>query len=315
MQPSDRLDYMTFFVRLSETGTLTEAGRSIGLSQPSASRLLKKLEAMLDCRLVQRSTRELSLTDAGRRFLASSRTMLDCWQAAVDDLHAERRQVAGHLRIAAPVAIGQDLLASIASRFILQNPAVTFQWELRDDRLDLDGEGYDLWIRAGVIGRERLVVREIWHAQRALVTVAPSRGSDHPGDLTEEHAVRLATFCPERVRLTNADGETLDIAQRCVFTTDNLYAALTAVREGVGFAVLPLWAVRRHLEEGSLVVLCPAWRPPDVVLSVAYASGRYRSRRLDAFLGHLRKELVESGGQGFAFLDRKGARQYVTNAV
>ena len=262
MAPSDRLDLMTFFVRLSETGTLTEAGRSIGLSQPSASRLLKKLEAMLECRLVRRSTRELTLTEAGRRFLASSRTMLESWQAAVDDLQVERRQVSGNLRIAAPIAIGQDLLASIASPFLLEHPGVTIDWELRDDLLDPDAEGYDLWIRAGSVGRDALVVRELWHAQRGILGVARARPIDRPDELGGARAVRLSTFCPVDLDLTDDGGDTCFLSQRCAFTTDNLFAALAAVRQGVGFAVLPLWAVQGDLASGDLVRLCPRWRAP-----------------------------------------------------
>lgn len=149
MQASDRLELMRLFVRVAETGTLTEAGRSLGLSQPSASRLLRRLEVMVDCQLVQRSTSDLTLTSAGRSFLSSARMMLEQWQSAVEDLQSERTQVSGHLRIAAPIAIGQDLLALVAARFIAENPAVTIEWELRDDRLKFDADGYDLWIRAG----------------------------------------------------------------------------------------------------------------------------------------------------------------------
>ena len=304
MQPSDRLDIMTFFVRLSETGTLTEAGRSIGLSQPSSSRLLKRLEAMLDCRLVQRSTREMSLTDAGRRFLSASRIMLDHWQAAVDDLHVERREISGHLRIAVPIGLGQELLASVASRFLLDHPKVTIGWDLRDGRVDLD-EGYDLWIHAGVIDCDRLVIRKVGQSRYGLVAAASAHPVEHPGGLVGANAVRLSTVCSPRVVLSCDAGQTYELVQKCVFTTDNLYAALTAVRAGVGFAVLPHWAIREEIGRGGLVLQCPGWQPPDIVLSVAYVSDRYRSRRLDVFLGCLRKELGDNGGL-VATLEQEG---------
>ena len=120
-------------------------------------------------------------------------------------------------------------------------------------------------------------------------------------------AVRLSTFVPGTVELTNGSGETFQLRQHAVFTTDNLYAARTAVLEGVGYAVLPLWCMHAQLAQGALVWVCKPWLPPALTLSLAYAPNRGRSPRVAALIEHIRKELQDDQGLGVAFLRKAGA--------
>ncbi|WP_428483276.1 LysR family transcriptional regulator [Rhodopila sp.] len=309
---TDRLDLIRLFLRVAETGQISQAAHALGLSQPTASRFLKRLEDQVGTKLVDRSPQGLSLTQAGRDFLAPARRLVDDWYEAIDVVKGDTCTRSGTIRIAVPVAVGQGFLAVIAARFLRAHPAIAIEWHLRDDLVDVTAEGYDLWIRVGEVHRDDLVVRHIYRVERAIVTAAGRPEVSHPRELQPTPAVRLSTFVPGVVELTDGSGVTFQLRQRVMFTTDNLYAALTAVLQGVGYAVLPLWCMHAQLAQGALRRVCEPWRPADVTLSIAYAPNRGRSSRVAALMAHIQKELQDDQGLGVAFLRAAGAMDSVT---
>jgi molybdate transport repressor ModE-like protein len=295
MKTSDRFEFMRLFVRIAETGSLSAAAQSVGVSQPTASRQLRQLEQLLGVQLIRRSTHDLALTDAGNRFLEDARTMLADWETSMDTLRDEREELKGLIRVAVPVALGQTILATVASRFLVRHPAVTIDWRLIDEPGDLAAGGYDLWIRAGQVRQLGLVVRHLWRIDRTIVAAAGFPDITHPKALEPLPSVVLFTYVPDEVPLTGPRNRKLTLKVRPAFNTDNIYAAIVAVREGVGYGILPFWAVQDDLDSGRLVQLCRGWHPPFLMLSVAYPPSRYRPVRISAFVNHLRAELPKAG--------------------
>src|ERR1700761_2362722 len=295
MKTLDRFDFMRLFVRIAETGSLSAAAQSVGTSQPTASRQLKQLEALLGGQLVRRATHELALTDAGNRFLEDARAMLADWETSIDTLRNERQELTGLIRVAVPVALGQTILATIASRFLVRHPAVTIDWRLTDQPGDLAAGGYDLWVRAGPVRQLGLVVRHLWRIDRTVVAAPSFHPVGNPKALEPLPSVVLFTFVPDEVPLTGPRSRKVSLRVRPAFNTDNIYAAIEAVREGVGYGILPFWAVQDDLDSGRLIELCPEWHPPHLMLSVAYPPSRYRPVRISAFVDYLRTELPKAG--------------------
>ena len=306
----DRLDLVRVFVRIAETSQISQAARDLGLSQPTASRLLRNLEETFGRKLVDRTPQGLTLTQEGRDLLPRARQLAEAWNEATNAVKGAEA-LSGTIRVAVPIATGGTFLAVIAARFQRAHPDVAIEWHLRDDRVDVIAQGYDLWIRVGDVHREDLVVRDVYRIQRAIVAAAGWSYVSHPSELQSMPAVRLSTFVPGTVELTN-DGETYQLRQRAMFTTDNLHAACSAVLEGVGYAVLPLWRLQDDIARGVLVSLCDAWRPPAVTLSVAYAPNRKQSPRVAALIAHMHKELQDDKGLGIAFLRKANALESVT---
>lgn len=147
----DRIELMRLFVRIAETRPLSGAGRALGISQPSSSRQLKQLEVLLGVQLVQRSTHDLVLTDAGEQFLPVASQLLNLGEGATETARLSRDEYRGPIRVAVPVAIGQTILADIAAHFLLEHRGITLDWRLIDEPGDLSAGGYDLWIKAGPI--------------------------------------------------------------------------------------------------------------------------------------------------------------------
>jgi DNA-binding transcriptional LysR family regulator len=290
--PVDRLSLMRLFVRIAEVRTLSAAGRLLGLSQPSTSRQLKQLEAMLGVELFKRSTHELVLTEAGSRFLPAAIEMLATWDAASEDARAGRDTLQGSIRVAVPAAVGQTSLAEIAVRFLLEHPGVTLDWRLIDDPGDLAAGGYDLWIRAGPIRDESLIVHDLRRTDRTIIGNAAQPRVQHPTELNRRNAVQLVTFMTSQIPLETDDGRTATLALKPSLATDNIYVALMGIRAGVGYGILPRWLVQPDLETGALVELCPDWHPPAITLRIAYQQARFRTARVRRFIDYLRRELL-----------------------
>lgn len=155
--------------------------------------------------------------------------------------------------------------------------------------------GYDLWIRAGPVADQRLIVRDLWRIERILVSATRQPCPASPDALEEMPAVQLVTYVPRDVPLSGPGGQRMTLRQRPAFATDNIYAALAAVEEGAGYAVLPIWLVQTAIARGSLLHCCPGWQAPPLTLSVAYAPSLYQPMRVRAFVEFLRRELPETG--------------------
>jgi DNA-binding transcriptional LysR family regulator len=289
--PVDRLSLMRLFVRISEARSLSAAGRLLGLSQPSTSRQLKQLETMLGVDLFKRSTHELVLTEAGVQLLPTAIEMLAAWDAATENAQAGRDKFQGSIRVAVPVAIGQTILAEIAMRFLLEHPGVALDWRLIDEPGDLAAGGYDLWIRAGPIYNESLIVHDLRRSDRTIIGNAAQSRVQHPAELSRRNAVQLVTFMSSQIPLETDDGRTATLTLKPTLATDNIYVALMGVRAGVGYGILPRWLVQSDLESGSLVELCPDWHPPAIILHIAYQQARFRTARVKRFIDYLRREL------------------------
>lgn len=289
--PVDRLSLMHLFVRIAEARSLSGAGRLLGLSQPSTSRQLKQLETVLGVELFQRSTRELVLTEAGKQFLPTAMEMLAVWEAARENAHAGRNKFHGNIRVAVPVAIGQTILAEIAMHFLAEYPGITLDWRLIDEPGDLAAGGYDLWIRAGPIRDESLIVHELRRVSRIIVGNAAEKPVQHPTELNRRPVVQLVTYMALHVPLETDDGRTTTLTLRPALATDNIYVALMGVRSGIGYGILPQWLVQQDIETRSLVELCPEWHPPAIFLYIAYPQTRFRTARVKLFIEYLRREV------------------------
>ena len=285
----DRLSLMRLFVHTADARSLSSAGRLLGLSQPSTSRQLKQLETILGVELFQRSTHELTLTEAGKQFLPTATEMLAVWDAATETARAGRDKFHGNIRVAVPVAIGQTILAEIAMRFMVEYPGITLDWSLIDEPGDLAARGFDLWIRAGPIRDESLIVHELGRVHRTIVGNMVEKPVQHPAELNRRLAVQLVTYMALHVPLETDDGRAATLSLKPALATDNFFVALMGIRSGIGYGILPKWLIQGDLEAGSLVELCPEWRPPAVSLYIAYPQARFRTTRVKLLIEYLRR--------------------------
>ena len=168
----DRIDAMAAFVAIADLRGFAPAARRLGLSRPAVTRLLAALEARLETRLLQRTTRSVALTDAGTRYLDRARRILSDVAEAEGVARADRSEPAGRFVVAAPQLFGRLHVAPVLSAFLARHPAVVGELVLADRLVNLVEEGVDVSVRIGNLSDSTLVVRRVGRT-RAVVVGAP----------------------------------------------------------------------------------------------------------------------------------------------
>ncbi len=295
----DRIGLLQTFVRIAEAGSISAAGRDLGISQPAASRQLAELENRLSTQLFRRSTHSLALTDAGAELLVEARQLIEGWELMAERHRRSDAELRGGLKVVAPVALGQQHLARIAFEFQHTHPGVDITWLLEDELVRFSEVGCDCWVKVGPVPDERLVVRKLGAVSRLLVASGAFVAEyGQPGSPQKAALLPLVALAPyEGGRIPLARGGTRrDIEPPVRMQTNNIFALKQAVSQGLGMAVLPAWFVAGELADGALVDLLPDWRAPSLDINLAYAAGRYQSQRLRRFVEWLQAEVPSIEG-------------------
>ncbi len=292
--PADRIALMQTFVRIVEAGSLSAAAAQLGATQPTVSRRLQALERSLGVRLLQRSTRQLKLTEDGERCFDRAKELLAGWQALESDLRGVGSAAEGLLRVVAPHAFGQQQLVAPLADYLRQNPAVSVEWLLHDIQPDFISRGIDCAIQVGEVDDAGLVAIPLWNVPR-IVVAAPALLAGHvpptqPDELAALPWLALRTFYRTEVTLTHADsGEARRIAIRPRLSTDSLYALRSAALLGLGAAIVSAWVVAEDLDAGRLVQLAPAWCASPLPAWLLYPYARFYPARLRRFVETMRE--------------------------
>jgi LysR family transcriptional regulator for bpeEF and oprC len=243
----------TFF-RVVERESFRAVARELGVSQPTVSRQVASLEEHLGVRLLNRTTRKVSPTDAGRALHARASDAMRTLFEAEDDVRAGESAMSGIVRIAAPGALGRHLLIPVIAEVVAENPGLSVELQLSDQRVGLVEGRVDFAVRVGPQVEASLTVRKVGVSQQVFVA---SRGyvrrHGRPRSLADlrDHGTVLREEGGGNLRALRA--ELGKVGARVVFTSDDLEAACVAVRAGLGVGLLPEWLVRDDVSARRLV--------------------------------------------------------------
>lgn len=290
------LNRVGIFVRVVEDGGFTAAARSLGLPKSSVSRAVALLERELDVRLLMRSTRAVTLTEAGEAFYArASRGIAAIAEGAelVVDLDAS---LTGRIRVTAPVDAGSWLLAPIVAEFTLAHPGVHIDVVLTSRIVDLVEERFDLALRAGRLRDQSLIARKLANVEFGLYG-APRYLETHgapesPADLAQHRFVTFRDPRP-RVRLVCQNGDTpIEAELSGSIVADDLSFMFHATIAGAGLALLPSFMAASQPE--SVTRVLADWCVPGDEFQLVYPSARYVPRRVAAFRDAVLERLSRS---------------------
>jgi DNA-binding transcriptional LysR family regulator len=284
----DRLDELTIFRAIGETGSLAHAARRLRRSPPAVTRALSALEERTGVRLIERTTRRLVLTEAGRELFERSRSLLADYEGAVFGQAAA--PVRGLLRVTAPATFGRRHMAPLVSGFLDRYPDVQVELVLNDRNLDMIEERLDAALRIGRLRDSTLVARKVGEVRRVLVAspaYLAARGEPKtPGELEAHDTIfgSLWTGAPEW-RFGAEDRATVVRLSPRLLVND-AEAVLYATRAGRGVARLLSYQAADDLAAGTLMRLMVDFEPePSPVQLVTPSAGR-RTPKLRAFLDH-----------------------------
>ena len=288
----DRFQAIRAFVVVVEQGSFARAADRLDQSVSSVSRHIADLEAHLDARLLNRTTRRLSLTEAGRDFHERSVQLLadlDEAEQAAGGVGAAPR---GTLKLTAPITYGVRVLAPRLASFTARYPDVRLDIELSDRAVDLVDEGFDLAVRIGAIRNPNLVARRVGET-RLVCCASPAYLAAHgtpatPADLAR-HACLTYEYAPVRSqwRFVDANGaeQIAKVAGPMHGNNGEMLAALAA--QGAGVTLEPDFIVEPLIASGRLVPILAGYEVPPIPIHAAYPSRRHLSAKVRAFIDHL----------------------------
>ena len=288
----DRLDELATFLAILDTGSLAAAGRRLRRSPPAVTRSLAGLEQRLGLRLLERTTRRLKPTDAGRRFAEQARGLLTGYDALVAEAAGAADAPSGLLRVTAPVVFGRKHVAPIVGGFLGLFPAVRVELVLSDRNLDLIEESLDAAVRIGRLADSALMVRQVGAVRRVLVAspaYLAARGTPERVEDLAAHDTILAASrpAPPEWRFRAGDGRRERVARLAPrLIANDIEAALTVARVGGGIASALSYQVAEDVASGSLVRLLAAHEPPPLPVQLVMPNTRYRAPRVRAFLDY-----------------------------
>lgn len=294
----DVLAGMQLFVRVAETGGFSAVAREAHTTQPTVSRTVAALEEHLGARLLNRSSRAVTLTDEGRQFYGFATRALEAVMEAEGSVGRRQSTPAGLLRLGAPVAFGRLHIAPHIGTFLQRYPEVEVELSMDDAFVDLIGHGLDLAVRVGDLGDPSLIARRIGTTRR--VTVAASHYLDRhgvpdtPADLARHDCVvytRLATG--NRWHFVGPNGPiAIDVHGR--FRADNSEAVREAVINGAGIAVIPIWMFGDEVRAGRVRIILEAFEPKPFPIHAVYSSRRQLSAKVRAMIDFLAAAFEQS---------------------
>lgn len=286
------LNEFAVFAQVVDSGSFTRAAASLGLSKAAVSEHVSRLEAQLGAQLLRRTTRTLSLTEAGEACYRHARRIREeagAAAAAATERHAEP---VGLLRVASPQAFTDLHLVPLAARFLAAHPRLSLEFGEAPGHVDLIGERFDMAVRIGELRDSGLIARRLATSRAVLVAapayVAMQGGFQTPRDLARGAALHVLPLQPGDVwRLTGPDGQIEAVHVPVRFSADSATAVRMAARQGLGAALLPDWLIGSDLASGALVEVLPGWGGARVPVQVLFPGSARISAKVRAFVDAL----------------------------
>jgi DNA-binding transcriptional LysR family regulator len=282
------MDEILVFARVVESGSFSAAARLLGMPKSTVSRKVAQLEDRIGARLLQRTTRKLGLTDAGRIYYQHALRIageVEEAERAVGRMQASPR---GLLRVSAPLWLPLGPLVAV---YLERYPDVQLDLYCSDRQVDLVEEGFDLALRAGPLADSTLVARSLGKIARVLVA-APHYCKLHgtprtPSDLTRHACIAFGS----RLWALHDGKRRVEVRVTPRLTVNDLDVARDAAKAAVGIAWIPAFVCAADLRAGKLRQVLPRWRSEEAPLHVVYPTARHLSPKVAAFIELLRDRL------------------------
>lgn len=284
----DRLHEIEVFVAVADAGSFAKAGGRMRLSPPAITRAISALEDRLGARVFNRTTRSLTITEVGQRFLENARRILSDLDTAEKEAVGETAVPHGHLSVTASVTFGRSALAPIVCAFLSQNPRVSVSVILLDRLTNLIEEGIDVAVRIGHLPDSSLVAKKVGAVRRILVAspdYLARRGTPlTPADLRLHSMIAFTGLMPNREwRFTDGrSGQSVSFMPR--LEINDAVAAIGAAEMGDGITIALSYMVADKIRDGRLVPVLDELTPAGVPVSLVYPQSRLISPKVRAFV-------------------------------
>jgi DNA-binding transcriptional LysR family regulator len=303
----DLLSAMTAFVKVVDAGGFTPAARDLSLPKSTVSRQITALEERLGVRLLERTTRSVRPTEAGRSFYERCARIVSDVAEAEDAVMQSQREPRGTLRVSVPVSLGVRTLGPMLGRFLTAHPGVHLEASLSDRRVELVEEGFDLAIRVGQLQDSSLIARRLAPAPMVMAAspaYLAARGTpSRPEDLRDHACLQYEYARTAGWRLVD-DGREIVVPVSGPFVANNGDILRDAAVEGLGLTMAPDFILRPELASGRLVPVLEAHVLRNSAVWAVYPESRHLSTKVRAFVDALVAEFGALSGDAQAVAAR-----------
>jgi DNA-binding transcriptional LysR family regulator len=290
------LNQLAIFIRVVDEGSFTAAGNALNVPKSRISRMVADLEKNLGVRLLQRSTRQISLTQVGADYYNNCKHLI----AEIMDVHTviSDRQDHPHgiLRIAVPMMLGSGIFGRFVARFQKAYPDVKIEMSHTDRQVNLIEEKFDLGLFLGELPESSLVARAIAETE-SVICVSPEYLASFgqlkdPQELSNVDVVIIGEGMVDHTyELIHSSGEMMSVKVKPSIVTNHIAAAVNCIENGAGVGVVPLFMAGEFILSGRLIPLFPDWKLKPEPISVVYPSRQYLSMKVRHFIDFLVKEV------------------------
>jgi DNA-binding transcriptional LysR family regulator len=284
----DRFDTISAFVAVIDNDGFAPAARKLGLSPSAVTRLVADLEERLGVRLMNRTTRSVSLTDAGVRFLERGKRLLSDLAEAELAAENERGEPSGRLVVTAPLIFGRLHVAPLLCNFMTACPKVHVELMLSDRNAHLVEEGIDVAVRIGALTDSADIARKVGETRRVVVASPGYLQREgvplNPDDLARHKLIAFSTLTPPRKWRFGSGSAAHDIAVEPSYVTNSADAAIWHAAHDGGLTMALGYQVSDHLRAGTLQVVLERFEPPALPIQFVYANSRLLSVKVRSLI-------------------------------
>lgn len=281
------LNEITVFVKVAQAGSFTLAAKQLGMPKSTVSARVSSLEKRLGTTFIQRTTRRLNLTQAGRSYFERCLQALHEIESAESEVANAQGEPRGTLKITAPATFGSSLLPEILVNYTKAYPKVSIELTLSDRLVDLVAEGVDLAIRGGELSDSSLIQKKLgisYFAPFASPAYLKKQGAPaHPKDLRDHQCLQFTPLGREKWEFTR-EKTRVSVPLSGKFVIDDLPTIKELALSGGGIALLPTFLCGSEAKGGKLVRVLPEWVSLPRPVNFVYPSQRFVSNRLQAFI-------------------------------
>jgi len=276
------------FVKVVQTGSFTRAAEALKTQKAHLSRVVSQLERELGVRLLERTTRALSLTEIGREFFERSMGILASVEDAQRAVQKAQGEPRGTLKLTCGVEFGMIAVSQWIARYLQRYPQVHVDADFTGRLVDLVHEGFDVAIRVGPLADSTLAARRLGELAYGLFA-APEylarRGAPvHPGDLQAHDVLAFSGGSRQSTWTLSQDAQVERVVLQPRMKANNVFAVRDAAIVGLGVAQLPLIVAATAARAGQLQAVLPDWSPPAVPVHAVFASARYLTPKVRGFI-------------------------------
>ncbi len=288
-----RYEQWQAFVEVVLRNSFSEAGEHLGVSKSVVSRRVSELERRLGVKLLNRTTRRLSLTSAGEDLHAQAAELMLALREMEEKAVEQQTSLNGHIKLAAPLSFGHRHLAPVLTGFLRDNPEIELSVDLDDRRIDMVSEGFDMTLRIGELDDSSLIARRLGSI-RFVTLASPDYLERHgvplqPSDLKHHDGLYYANLPAQRQWLYGRKGQLVSVRPRQRLLANNGDMLLQCAERGLGIVQMPTFLAHEALQAGRLRLLLEEHPQPAMSLHALFAPGRLIPRRLRALADHLQQ--------------------------